>query len=171
VNVSTLILLFANQSPADHGNSFLPVLGGAVVGGLVSLGTTLIVERFRTKAQARAAAAAEAVNVKLAARLVQLELRQIEAVLRLTVDRESFRWPVEPGYSFPVAAWQMYAARLAARLPRKGWEVIATPYSLFEHINLSSESLTEEGARELLAGAQEALKVIGSWTGDREPVG
>lgn len=142
---------------------------GAVVGGAVSLLTTLIVEHRRTVAARADKRRAEHASAVVAARLLQLELRDIESALTVALEHHPFQWPLEGGVPvLPTAAWETHAAQLAVILAPDPWEQVATPYSVFEYINLYPKQLTLEAARTALAQASDALGVVGRWASGEE---
>jgi hypothetical protein len=143
-----------------------------VVGGAVSLLTTLIVEHRRTVAARADKRRADYASALVAARLLQLELRDIESALTVALEHQPFRWPLEGGVPLlPTAVWQAHAAQLAVILDPGPWDQVATPYSVFEYINLYPKQLTHKTASTALAQATEALRVVGRWASGEERLG
>jgi hypothetical protein len=132
------------------------------VGGAVSLVTTLLVERQRTRAsnaaeQRRAVAAA-----RLAARVVALELRDTESVLRVAVAQSPFEWPPTPGFKFQTKAWSAHADELGAVLPDDDWNLVAVPYSSFQYSNLL-DTMTAASAQTMLETTQAGIAKLEDW--------
>src|SRR4051794_20311828 len=95
-----MFIAAASAKGTSGGGSFWPTVFGALVGGAVSLGTTLLVERQRSKAAGKADDLRKLADARLAARVVVLELRDMESVLRVVTDRSPFQWPPSDGFKF-----------------------------------------------------------------------
>jgi hypothetical protein len=161
--LSVAIFMAAKAGESGSGQSpFVSTLVGAVVGGAVSLGTTLLVERQRSKNAQKADVHRDEITTRLAARLIALELSEIESVLHVVLKQTPFEWPPTPDFHFRTAAWETHAADLAKTLSGADWQVVALPYSSFQYANLSSGVLTQEAARTVLAETEYALTVLRS---------
>jgi hypothetical protein len=161
-----IVLLIAQDAAQDSGSSeaFWPAVVGATVGGAVSLGTTLLVERQRNKAAGKAERRKELAGGHLAARVISLELRDIESVLRVALERSPFSWPPAPDFQFGVDAWATHSGALGAVLPDDGWDVVAAAYSSFAYANLLG-TVNEQSADKMLDQTQSSIKTLEAWRG------
>jgi hypothetical protein len=141
---------------------FWSTVFGAVVGGCVSLATTLLVERQKAKNAVAAEARQQQASGQLAARVVALELRDMESVLRVAVERTPWTWPPVPDFAFASTAWSEHSADLAAVLPDDAWQTVAAAYAGFAYSALTPPN--EAGARTLLTTVDEALAALEAWT-------
>ena len=141
---------------------FWTTLIGAVVGGAVSLCTTLLVERQKLIGASEEEKRRALASGKLAARVVTLELRDIESVLRVSLERSPFNWPPTTGYSFPTAAWSEYGSKLGVVLPDDRWNDIALPYSAYAYSNLFG-TVSQASAQTLLDETQAAIDALEGW--------
>lgn len=140
----------------------MSTLIGAIIGGLVSLGTTLLVERQRSKNLRASEDERLLDDALLAARVILLELKDIESVLRVSLDKSPYVWPPKLEFSFTTLAWDEYATQLGRKLDDENWNAIATPYSALSYVNLLG-ALPEDSARETLVGVQQAIAAIEAW--------
>jgi hypothetical protein len=143
-------------------STFWTTLLGAVVGGCVSLATTLLVERQRSKAANTAETRRDEAAARLAGRVIALELRDIESVLRVALERSPFAWPPAADFAFAAAAWSAHAGQLGAVVPDDVWEEVALPYSSFEYANLLG-SVNAASARTMLHETQSAIAALDGW--------
>ena len=155
-------MVFGATSGTSSGSSFWPALIGAIVGGALSLGTTLLVEyrRGRTadterKRQLRA-------DARLAGRVITLELSDAQSVLRITIQKAPFRWPPASGYDLPDRAWSEYSARLGAVVSSSVWDEVALPYSSFKYANLLG-TMNASTAATILDETESAIGALDSW--------
>ena len=144
------------------GWSFWPTLIGAVVGGTVSLATTLLVERQRSRREADEYRRRLLADARLAGRVIGLELSDVKSVLRVAIQQTPFRWPPSSGYELPLTAWSEYSARLGAAVSDEVWNEVALPYSSFGFANLLG-SVTATTAQTMLAETEGAIKALESW--------
>ena len=133
-----------------------------MVGGAVSLGTTLFVERQRTRAAEKADTRNALADARLAGRVILLELRDTESVLRVATDRTPFHWPPAAGFQFSTKAWTTYRAQLGAAAPDHHWNAVAVAYSAFEYANLFG-GVTETTAKTMLDQSEAAVQVLDPW--------
>jgi hypothetical protein len=154
-------MLFGAAKSSGPG-SFWSTLLGAVVGGAVSLGTTLLVERQRSKAAGKAEDRRTLADARLAARVVVLELRDMESVLRVAIGRSPFEWPPTAGFEFQTTAWKAHADQLGAIIPDAEWDAVAAPYSSFEYSNLLG-TVNDSSAQTMLKATQDAIAQLESW--------
>jgi hypothetical protein len=140
-------------------SSFWPALVGAVVGGTVSVATTLLAERQRAKGVTTARQQQQQADAYLASRIIRLELADVESVLRVATQQTSFRWPLSTEYELPTAAWSEYAASLARIVTTDVWEQIALPYSAFKYANLLG-TMNLATARSMLAETEAATQAL-----------
>ncbi|MBA2462452.1 MAG: hypothetical protein H0V45_11900 [Actinobacteria bacterium] len=142
--------------------SFWPTLIGAVVGGAVSLATTLLVERQRRRRETQEHQRRLLADARLAGRVIGLELADLQSVLRVAIQQTPFRWPPSSGYELPLKAWSEYSARLGAVVSDEVWNEVALPYSSFGFANLLG-SVTATTAQTMLAETEGAIKALDSW--------
>jgi hypothetical protein len=164
---ATFIVLVLAQEVAQDGASsdaFWSAVAGAAVGGTVSLGTTLLVERQRTKAAGKAERRKELAGGQLAARVIALELRDTESVLRVALERSPFSWPPAAGFQFGMDAWATYGGALGAVLPDDRWNVVAAAYSSFAYSNLL-RTVNEHSAQDMLDQTESSIKTLEAWRG------
>jgi hypothetical protein len=147
---------------AKNSSSFWPAVAGAVVGGGVSLATTLLVERQKRKAADETDKRRLRADAQLAARVIALELRDIHSVLKVSLERSPFSWPPTPGFLFPIAAWSEYGSDLAALLPDDEWQEVAAAYSTYGYSNLFG-NVNHAAAENLFQQAESALRVLEDW--------
>lgn len=159
-NVATFIVLGAEM--AKSSDSFLAALIGAVVGGAVSLVTTLLVDRQRARGASTEQRRQQLADARLSGRVIRLELAEIESVLRVAIQQTPFRWPLSSGYELRSKAWSGYSAKLGAVVADSVWDEVTLPYSLFEYANLLG-SVTSASAQIMLDGIQDAIKALDSW--------
>lgn len=133
---------------------------GAVVGGALSLSTTLLVERQKRKAANDAEERRVLATAKLAARVIELE--EMESVLRVSVGRTPFAWPPAPGFKFSTRAWDERAGELGALVPADQWDAVAAVYSTYAYSNLFG-AVSERAAQDLLGQTKEAVRVLSDW--------
>lgn len=153
-------MLFAQTAkPA----SFWPAVIGAVVGGTISLLTTLLVERQKTRRVAEEERMKRLAEAQLAARVIALELADVRSVLRATVDRSPFAWPPSPDFQFPVEAWSKYSAQFAATAQDALWNQVALAYSSLSYSNLF-RNVNADSAKVMLDQAVEAVAGLTAWT-------
>jgi hypothetical protein len=152
------IVLGAAKSTSGA-SSFWPALIGAVVGGAVSVATTLLAERQRAKGAATERRRQLQTDAYLASRIIRLELADVESLLRVAIQQTSFRWPPSADYQLPTAAWSDYAASLAPIVTADVWEQIALPYSTFKYANLLG-TVNLATARSMLAGTEAAMRAL-----------
>lgn len=139
-----------------------PALVGALVGGGVSLGTTLLVEHQRHRASSKTEERRRLAEGQLAARLVILELRDAERMLKVMLERTPFRWPPKPGFEFQTNTWSVHATQLAVVLSEAQWKATAAPYLSFRYSNLLV-NLTAAAAEALLESTRSAIHELDSW--------
>jgi hypothetical protein len=156
-----MTLIAAKQS-GSLGTFWSTVLG-ALVGGSVSLGTTLLVEWQRTRAARDAENRRNLAAARLAARVVVLELRNAESVLRVAIERSPFEWPPIPNFEFTTQAWKTHYSQLSAALPDDAWNLAAVPYSSFEYSNLLRK-LNQSTAQTMLETTQQAIHALECWS-------
>jgi hypothetical protein len=160
-SVATFISLAAQQ--AKSGGSFWPTVIGAVVGGTVSLATTLFVEARRDRAAANEQKRKLLAEARLAARVIALELEDVQSVLRVAIQRTPFSWPPSPEYALPSNAWTQHSASLGAVVPDDVWDKVALPYSSFEYARLLG-NVTAGSAQTLLNETTAAVKAVQGWS-------
>jgi hypothetical protein len=156
-----MFITFAVEKGNSVG-SFWPTVIGAAVGGSVSLATTLLVERQRTKSAAVEHRRRLVADARLAARVIRLELADAESVLRVAIQRTPFVWPPSSGYRLPTRAWSEFSARLGAAVSDAVWEEVALPYSSFEYANLLG-SVTRASAATMLEETATAIRSFEIW--------
>jgi hypothetical protein len=150
------------EAKSVSGDVFWPTLAGAAVGGAVSVGTTLLVERQRSKTAAVERQRRLLADARLAARVIALELADVVSVLRVAVQQTPFRWPLSSNYALPVKAWAEYSGRLGAVVPDSVWSEVSLPYSSFEYANLLG-SVTAATAETMLDEAVAAMETLERW--------
>jgi hypothetical protein len=156
---ATFIAVIATSA---FGSPFWAAVVGTVVGGAVSLGTTLFVGRQQTRAAEKAQERSTLADARLAGRVILLELRDTTSVLRVAIDHSPFHWPPTAGFQFSTHAWVAYRAQLGAAAPDDLWNAIAVAYSSFEYANLFS-TVTETAARAMLDEAGVAVRALDPW--------
>jgi hypothetical protein len=147
---------------AKNSSSFWPTAIGAVIGGGVSLVTTLLVERQKRKAADERDRQRLLADAELAARVVILELRDVESVLRVSLERDPFRWPPTPGYSFSTKAWDEHGGHLGTVLPDPIWDAVSVPYSTYAYSNLFG-NVSHATAQEMLDQTENAIDALENW--------
>jgi hypothetical protein len=144
------------------GSSFWPALVGALVGGAVSLATTLLVEHQRAKNIDTERKRQLGTDARIAGRIIGLELSDIQSVLRISIQQTPFRWPPAFSYELPDRAWSEYSASLGAALSDIMWDEVALAYSSFKYANLLG-SLNLATAKTMLAETEAAVRGLESW--------
>jgi hypothetical protein len=105
----------------------------AVVGGLLTVGSNVLIEERRRKHAAEVARAAEQVELRRATRLILAELVEVTHTIR-HVARSRSGWPSER--RLPASAWDENRGVLAARMPLVTWRWVCTAYDLANEVNL-----------------------------------
>jgi hypothetical protein len=160
-SVETFIVLSAER--AEPVSSFWPTVIGAAVGGAVSLATTLLVERRRDRAATNEHRRKLVAAARLAARVIELELSDVESVLRVALQRQPFAWPPSPGFELPGRAWREQSAALGAIVPDAIWDQVALPYSSFEYARLLG-AVNVSTAQTLLEQVAAATVALRGWS-------
>jgi hypothetical protein len=106
--------------------------GSAVVGGLLTAGSNLLIEERRRKHAVEAVQAGEQVELRRATRLILAELDEITLTIR-HIARSRSGWSSDT--RLPSSAWDEYGAVLAARVPLSTWRWIARAYRLAKDVN------------------------------------
>lgn len=161
LSVAMFIVSAAEKAEPD-GSSFWPPLLGALLGGAVSLVTTLLVERQRSAREIEKHKRALLTDARLASRVIGFELANLESVLRVTLKQTPFRWPPAAGYSISVDAWAKYGASLGAVVADDVWQTVSLPYSSFEFANLLGP-LSAATAQTMLDETVAAVQALSSW--------
>ena len=107
--------------------------GSAVVGGLLTAGSNVLIEDRRRKHAAEVVRAAELVELRRATRLILAELAEITQTIRHVAQSRS-AWPAER--RLPSSAWSENRGVLAARMPLVTWRWVCTAYDLANQVNL-----------------------------------
>ena len=161
LSVAMFIVLVA-EKVEPGGSSFWPPLLGALLGGAVSLVTTLLVERQRTARETEQHKRKLLADARLASRVIGFELANLESVFRVALQQTPFRWPPAPGYSLSVEAWAKYGASLGAVVSDDVWEIVALPYSSFGFANLLGP-VNAATAQTMLDQTTAAVKALNAW--------
>jgi hypothetical protein len=147
--------------------------GSAVVGGLLTAGSNLLIEGRRRKHQDEAARAHELVELRQATRLVLAELAEIVQTIR-HVARSQRVWPRER--RLPASAWEEYRAVLASGLPFSTWRWVSAAYDLAKEVNLDvvereeqpRDAVDVEWLRQPFRTAYHAIEELESSLGESE---
>jgi hypothetical protein len=105
--------------------NFGQTLVAFLVGGAVTLATQLILEALREKRAGRRRAEATETEVKMAARLVVLDLISMLALLRGA--RETGRW--WSALLLPLGAWESYGQALSRELDDEAWRMVGATFA------------------------------------------
>lgn len=144
------------------------MLVGAIVGGAVSLLTTLLVEYQRAKNVDTDRKRRLRADARIAGRIISLELSDIQSVLRISIQQTQFMWPPAASYELPDRAWSEYSASLGAVVSVGMWDEVALAYSSFKYANLLG-SLNLSTAETMLSATEVALKALESWAESTSP--
>src|ERR1700694_2254526 len=171
LSVGTFMALGVAKATSS-GSSFWPALVGAIVGGAVSLATTLLVEHQRAKNVDSDRKRQLRADARIAGRIIVLELSDVQSVLRISVQQAQFRLPPASSSELRDRAWSDYSASLGAVVPAGIWDEVALPYSSFKYANLLG-SLNLSTAETMLSETEAAVKALESWaeaTSSDEPL-
>lgn len=111
-------------------------LVGVALGALVTFATTVYVERRQMKAALAAAKREDARKAKVAARLVFMDIAQIQSRLRRAL-REGGTW--SPRFALPLEAWMAYREVLALHLALGDWDDLARFFQTAARLEAQAE--------------------------------
>jgi hypothetical protein len=106
--------------------------GSAVVGGLLTAGSNLLIEERRRKHAVEAVETGELLELRRATRLILAELAEITQTIR-HIARSRSKWPGDR--RLPSWAWEEYRPVLATRVPLPTWRWVGTAYALAKDVN------------------------------------
>jgi hypothetical protein len=118
--------------------------GGAVIGGCLTSGSNLLIERSRAKRDETANAAREDADLREAGRLVLEELAEVDGALQQAV-RTGFTWPADR--QLPAFAWSEHRAVLARHLPLPSWRWVGAAYTSANEANWRVVQLQRDAVR------------------------
>ena len=130
--------------------AFLEVAGGALIGGGVSLGTTLLVEARKVKADLQKEDRIQSRELLQALRLVESECRFNLSSLTVIQERDKGPW-FPPDLPISTKAWQTHQAVIALYPDQGLWHLVDVFFASLmasEHVNKSEE--TTEAAKQNL---------------------
>jgi hypothetical protein len=115
--------------------------GGAIVGGILTSGSSLLIERSRGNREKKANAAREEADLREAGRLVLEELAEIDSALQQAI-RTGFTWPADR--QLPAFAWREHRTVLARHLPLPSWRWVGAAYTSANEANWHVSQLQRE---------------------------
>jgi hypothetical protein len=98
---------------------------GAVLGGGLTAGSSVLVEARKRRAEERAAETHSDRELRLARRLVLSELAKCVGYLAGAVE---LGWPLRAEVTLPVQAWEAHGSALADHLDDENWLVVSGAY-------------------------------------------
>lgn len=108
-------------------------LVGVIIGGLITAGSSYLIERRRDRISAESNERVHALKVRQAARLIDAELERAEISANVAVLRKRW-WPDESG-PLELDSWNQYRAVIALALPYADWHLIARAIEFVHGIN------------------------------------
>jgi hypothetical protein len=109
--------------------AFVSTVLGATIGAV----TNYVLAVRRERSERERDSQAHAVEVKRAARLIDLELLKAQSLAGVAMNKRY--WIPEPDVVISSDAWQKYAVTIAAELTDEGWLIVARAFLAAEHIN------------------------------------
>jgi hypothetical protein len=120
-------------------------LAGVVLGGGIASGTSVLVERTRSKRESKLERSRSDAETRTAARLVYDELDEIELLIDIAASSQawSYRWD-PPVRALPRAEWERHRATLATHLPDHPWGLLAGVYAELAAIHDHAIAIIDE---------------------------
>lgn len=102
---------------------------GATIGAL----TNYILAVRRERSERDRDSRVHAVEIKRAARLIDLELLKAQALAGIAINKRY--WVLEPDAQISSDVWRQYAVTTSAELSYQAWVLVARAFVAAEHIN------------------------------------
>jgi hypothetical protein len=137
---------------------------GVVIGGLITAGSNYLLDRRREFATRQSDERSQAVEIKRAARLIDVEILRAAAAVKIVL--ESRRWP---NASLTTDAFKKYGGLLAPVLPYQDWLTLVKAVLAIDSVEW--KELTQSGISDDLADAitpvsddlMAAVNVLNRW--------
>jgi hypothetical protein len=125
-----LTWLVGGVERGDEMDSAIAGLLGAVIGGAITATTSIGIEAGRGWAQARKERHARLATVRTAARLLDLELKTVEALMLTCLENKRSNVSA----NLDMQAWQRYATELASDLSYEAWVPLTRGVAAVERV-------------------------------------
>jgi hypothetical protein len=112
---------------------FLRLAGAALLGAMISFGTTLYFERRKEQRAERQEAQEHARQRRQALRLVWSEPNEIYAAIEVALAKK--HWWTDPPHDLPQQLWNAYRATLAELLDDRAWSQLAEAHGKIAAFN------------------------------------
>jgi hypothetical protein len=109
--------------------AFVSTVLGATIGALANYILAVRRERSERERDSRV----HAVEVKRAARLIDLELLKAQSLAGIATNKRY--WVPEPDAQISSDVWRQYAVTISAELSYQAWVLVAKAFQAAEHIN------------------------------------
>jgi hypothetical protein len=106
---------------------------GAVIGGVLTAGSNLLIETTRRRADRRAARDRDSRELRKATRLVLEELSEIDRTIQ-DAAKTQLTWPSQDR-QLPAFAWREYRGILATHVVDEAWRWVAAAYEEANSLN------------------------------------
>ena len=106
-------------------------LAGVLVGALITGGFTFWVASRKEKADTAAERRRNEVEVRRAARLVDIDLRTAEVAARIGAEEKEWWYMVQPLTS---TGWKQYRNVIASELSADAWQVVSVAFMAVDHL-------------------------------------
>jgi hypothetical protein len=110
------------------------VLVGVIVGGIITAGSSFVLAVRRERADRERDSRALAIEVKRAARLIDMELARVQAVATYAIDKRSWH-----DQNLSTEAWQKYGALIAPILSNEAWRDVLVAIAAAEYTEASRD--------------------------------
>jgi hypothetical protein len=116
---------------------------GVVVGGLITAGSSYLLDRRRERGDREREGRSHDIEIKRAARLIDAELLHAQAAASLWIEKR--RWWIADASPLATEAFQKYGGVIAPHLSDDAWLHLLVAVDAVEHIKIAHRWASETG--------------------------